>query len=112
MKPFLLFILILSPLIIWSQFHMTEGSEIQRSKSESFNGFIGENNLSVFTVDYVSSSKKKKALYIRQYYKNDLNLMVEKDIYNTNRSTVMSRAAVLVSSARHIYSTVTNTAAV
>lgn len=87
MKSVLLFLLIISPSLIWAQFQFTEGKDFQRSKSESFNGFIGENNLSVFTVDYISSSKKKKQLFIRQFYKNDLSLILEKDIYNNHLST-------------------------
>ncbi len=61
---------------------LIESKEFARSKTEAFNGFIGENDLSVFTVDYIYTSKKKKSLIVRKFYKSDLSLMEEKDIFD------------------------------
>lgn len=61
--------------------NVVEGKEFARSKTESFNGFVGENGLEVITVDYIYSNKKKKELIARKFYKSDLTLTIEKDIF-------------------------------
>lgn len=61
---------------------IVEGKEFARAKTESFNGFIGENNLEVFTVDYIYSSKKKKELIARKFFKSDLSVTLEQDIFH------------------------------
>jgi len=61
---------------------IVEGKEFPRSKTESFNGFIGENNLEVYTVDYIYSSKRKKELIARKFFKSDLSVTLEQDIFH------------------------------
>jgi hypothetical protein len=57
------------------------GPEIVNQKKSSFNGFIGENNLNVFSIDYYYSNKKKREVIVNKYYKSDLSLIESKDIY-------------------------------
>jgi hypothetical protein len=61
--------------------NVIEGKEFARSKTESFNGFIGENGLEIYTVDYIYSNKKKKQLITRKFYKSDLSITTEQDIF-------------------------------
>ncbi|MDX1349019.1 MAG: hypothetical protein R3279_02165 [Putridiphycobacter sp.] len=59
-----------------------EGKPFARSKTESFNGFVGETNLEIYTVDYIYSNKKKKELITRKFFKTDLSITLEQDIFN------------------------------
>ena len=68
----------------FSQINNTvESPDFTRSKSESFNGFIGETDLAIFTIDYIYSSKKKKELIARKFFKSDLVLMQETNIFKS-----------------------------
>jgi len=58
------------------------GKEYVNNKKEGFNGFIGENNLALFGVDYINSGQKKYDLIINKYYKADLSLIESKNIYS------------------------------
>jgi hypothetical protein len=58
------------------------GKEYVNNKKEGFNGFIGENNLALFGVDYLNISQKKYDLIINKYYKTDLSLVESKNIYS------------------------------
>ena len=58
-----------------------EGEEFTRSKTEAFNGFIGTNEEGLFSIDYVYTSKKKKALIIRKFHKETLSLIDEQDVF-------------------------------
>lgn len=83
MKFYLFLTVFLSGFLSVSQVAtVTEGKEYARSKTESFNGFIGETGLEICTIDYVYSSKKRKELIARKFYKSDLSLIIEKDIFN------------------------------
>jgi len=61
---------------------ITYGQEYANNKKNAFNGFIGENDLALYAVDYSYISKKKHELILRKYYKNDLQLMESKNIYS------------------------------
>ena len=83
MKPWLSLLMLLSAYVSASQVKIViEGKEFARSKTESFNGFIGENGLEIYTVDYIYSNKKKKELITRKFYKSDLSLILEGDIFS------------------------------
>ena len=70
------------PLLAFNQAtNVIEGKEFARSKTESFNGFVGESGLEIYTIDYIYSNKKKKELITRKFYKSDLSLTIEKDIF-------------------------------
>jgi hypothetical protein len=58
------------------------GKEYINNKKEGFNGFVGENNLALFGVDYLNSGQKKYDLIINKYYKSDLSLVESKNIYS------------------------------
>ena len=36
-----------------------EGNEFARSKAESFNGFVGEDQSAIYTIDYIYSNKSR-----------------------------------------------------
>ncbi|MFK8037384.1 MAG: hypothetical protein AB8B74_03790 [Crocinitomicaceae bacterium] len=82
MKTTLTLLLLFTGLMVFSQVAtVVEGKEFARSKAESFNGFLGESGLEIFTVDYIYSNKKKKELIARKFFKSDLSLTLEKDIF-------------------------------
>lgn len=58
-----------------------KGGAYSTARKENFNGFIGENSTTVFTVDYLYVSRKKQELIIRKFYKQDLMLVDSKNIY-------------------------------
>lgn len=58
-----------------------KGGAYSTARKENFNGFIGENSTTLFTVDYLYISRKKQELIIRKFYKQDLKLMDSKNIY-------------------------------
>lgn len=57
------------------------GSPYSTARKENFNGFIGENSTTVFTVDYLYLSRKKQELILRKFYKEDLKLVDAQNIY-------------------------------
>ena len=59
------------------------GKQYSTARKENFNGFIGENATTVFSVDYLYLSRKKQELIIRKFYKQDLSLVDSKNIYET-----------------------------
>ena len=66
----------------WSQSSsVIEGKAFARSKTEAFNGFVGEDDLGLYAVDYIYTSKKRKELIVRKFYKSDMSLVEEKDIF-------------------------------
>ncbi|MFD1551432.1 hypothetical protein DNU06_13480 [Putridiphycobacter roseus] len=74
-----------------------EGNEFARSKAESFNGFVGEDQSALYTIDYIYSNKKKKELITRKFYKSDLTLIKETDIYtNPNENYYVDPYEVLL----------------
>ncbi len=82
MKFTLVFFLFLIPFVSHTQISdIKEGKEFARSKTESFNGFVGESGLEIFTIDYIYSNKKKKELITRKFYKSDLSVTAERDIF-------------------------------
>ncbi|MBI3136118.1 MAG: hypothetical protein HYZ14_15690 [Bacteroidetes bacterium] len=58
-----------------------KGSEYSTARKENFNGFIGENSSTLFTIDYLYISRKKQELIVRKFYKTDLKLVDSKNIY-------------------------------
>ncbi len=58
------------------------GKEYVNNKKEAFNGFVGEDNLALYGVDYVRINPKKQELIINKYYKADLSLVESKNIYS------------------------------
>lgn len=58
-----------------------KGGSYSTARKESFNGFIGENSTTLFSVDYLYISRKKQELIIRKFYKQDLKLVDSKNIY-------------------------------
>lgn len=58
-----------------------KGGEYSTARKENFNGFIGENATTLFTIDYLYLSRKKQELILRKFYKNDLKLVDSKNIY-------------------------------
>jgi len=82
MRYILLFFILAFTFSGFAQYkNFVEGSEFSRSKSESFNGFIGVVNQVLYSVDYSYINKKKKSLMLRQFDQDDLTLIVEKDIF-------------------------------
>ncbi|HIP37614.1 MAG TPA: hypothetical protein EYG85_12255 [Crocinitomix sp.] len=77
---FILFLLLSIPIVAQID-NVIYGKEYTNNRKNSFNGFVGENNLSVFGVDYASLNSKKYDLLINAYYKNDLSLVESKNIY-------------------------------
>jgi hypothetical protein len=51
------------------------GSEFLNNRKTAFNGFVGETDLALYSVDYAYVSKKKQELLVRKYDKNDLALI-------------------------------------
>lgn len=60
---------------------VVKGDEYSTARKENFNGFIGENQTTLFTVDYLYISRKKQELILRKFYKTDLSLVDSKNIY-------------------------------
>lgn len=58
-----------------------KGGAYSTARKENFNGFIGENSTTLFSVDYLYISRKKQELIIRKFYKQDLKLVDSKNIY-------------------------------
>lgn len=58
-----------------------KGGSYSTARKENFNGFIGENSTTLFSVDYLYISRKKQELIIRKFYKQDLKLVDSKNIY-------------------------------
>jgi hypothetical protein len=58
-----------------------KGGEYSTARKENFNGFIGENSTTLFSIDYLYLSRKKQELIVRKFYKNDLKLVDSKNIY-------------------------------
>jgi hypothetical protein len=59
------------------------GKEYSTARKENFNGFIGENPSTVFSVDYLYLSRKKQELILRKFNKSDLQLADAQNIYET-----------------------------
>ena len=58
------------------------GSEYDTQKKENFSGFIGEDEIGLFTADYIYSTRKKQELIIRKFHKTDLQLVDSKNIFS------------------------------
>lgn len=58
-----------------------KGGEYSSTRKENFNGFLGQNSTTLFTVDYLYISRKKQELIIRKFYLNDLKLVDSQNIY-------------------------------
>ncbi len=83
MKNKLLIALILFTVQVTAQIDkVVYGKEYVNNKKDAFNGFIGENNLALFSVDYSNINNKKYDLIINKYYKADLSLVDSKNIYS------------------------------
>lgn len=87
-----------------------EGNEFARSKAESFNGFVGEDQSAIYTIDYIYSNKKKKELITRKFYKSDLTLIKEADIFtNPNENYYVDPyEALLVQNKIYLFSIFTH----
>jgi hypothetical protein len=59
------------------------GKEYSTARKENFNGFIGENSNTVFSVDYLYLTRKKQELILRKFHKTDLQLADAQNIYET-----------------------------
>jgi len=57
------------------------GKEYSTDRKENFNGFIGENSSTLFSIDYLYISRKKQELIVRKFLKSDLQLVDSKNIY-------------------------------
>lgn len=57
------------------------GQSYSTERRENFNGFLGENNTTLFSVDYLYVSRKKQELIIRKFYKKDLKQVDAINIY-------------------------------
>lgn len=57
------------------------GQSYSTERRENFNGFLGENNTTLFSVDYLYVSRKKQELIIRKFYKKDLKQVDAVNIY-------------------------------
>jgi len=57
------------------------GKEYSTDRKENFNGFIGENSSTLFTIDYLYITRKKQELIVRKFLKSDLQLVDSKNIY-------------------------------
>lgn len=83
MKTVLSILLLTTTFLSFTQVKgIVEGKEFARSKTESFNGFVGEMGMEILTIDYIYSNKKKKELIARKFFKEDLSLTYEQDIFN------------------------------
>lgn len=58
-----------------------KGKEYSTARKENFNGFIGENATTLFSIDYLYISRKKQELIVRKFYKSDLQLVESVNIY-------------------------------
>lgn len=58
-----------------------KGKEYSTARKENFNGFIGENATTLFSIDYLYISRKKQELIVRKFYKSDLQLIESINIY-------------------------------
>lgn len=83
MKNKLLITLILLTTPMYSQIDkVVYGKEYVNNKKDAFNGFVGENNMALFGVDYSIINNKKHELIINDFYKADLSLVDSKNIYS------------------------------
>jgi len=57
------------------------GKEYSTDRKENFNGFIGENSSTLFSIDYLYITRKKQELIVRKFLKSDLQLVDSKNIY-------------------------------
>ncbi len=53
----------------------TQGQSFNNSRKSNFSGFIGSNELAIFTVDYLSINRKKQELNLSRFHKSDLQLI-------------------------------------
>lgn len=82
MKLGFILLILMTKLFAFAQpINVVEGKTYARSKTESFNGFLGENGLEIYSMDYIYSNKRKKELIARKFFKADLSLIIEKDIF-------------------------------
>lgn len=83
MKLWISILLILTGFSTFSQFPTPKsGPEYETDKKEFFNGFLGENDLAIYTADYLYISRKKQELNIRKFHKEDLQLVESVNIYH------------------------------
>jgi hypothetical protein len=81
-KTFFLILLFCSQFVLSQLNKPIAGPVFSTAKKENFNGFIGENARTVFTLDYAYSSRKKQELIVRRFDKNDLAYVDETDLYS------------------------------
>lgn len=60
---------------------LIKGEPFNTTRKENFNGFIGTNAATVFTIDYLQINRKKQALNLRRFDKKSLNLIAEKNLF-------------------------------
>jgi hypothetical protein len=78
-----IFIFALAAHQCWSQLgEIKSGKPFNTTKKENFSGFIGENDLTLFTIDYLYINRKKQELNLRRFSKSDLQLMEEVNIFS------------------------------
>src|SRR5690606_13037651 len=81
-KLLIIALFLINSIISQAQFdEIIEGVEFTSGRKETFNGFLGQNSLAIFTVDYSYTNKKKHELFFRKFHLKDLQLSDEKDVY-------------------------------
>lgn len=59
----------------------TEGPSFTAPRKTNFSGFIGQNETTVFSVDYLSINRKKQELNLRRYAISDLSLVDSRELF-------------------------------
>ncbi|MBL7899445.1 MAG: hypothetical protein JNJ99_12980 [Crocinitomicaceae bacterium] len=75
------FVLFIQTVVLGQLNTPIKGDSYSTARKEIFNGFIGENSTTLFSIDYLYLSRKKQELIVRKFYKNDLKLVDSKNIY-------------------------------